>query len=86
VARIDDYERRRRELDLIFQELEDREVAAHKSEWLSKLEAYGTSQRDVNSIRRELLKVAQRKGKTETEAELYADRVLQRLLALMEKD
>ena len=43
---MDDYERRRRELDLIFQELEDREATARRTGLIATLEADGTSAGD----------------------------------------
>jgi hypothetical protein len=82
---MDDYERRRRELDLIFQELEDREVAARREEWISALEAYGTSRKEMNAIRRDLLKMAKAKGKTDGQAQQWADAKLRRFAALFEE-
>jgi hypothetical protein len=82
----DAYERRRREIDLIFQDLDDRAAMARRQEWIATLEAYGTSQREMTELRRELMKLARTKGKTDAQAELWADAELRRLAALFEED
>jgi hypothetical protein len=74
----------RRELDLMFQEMNDAEMLARKNEIVSKLES-GTSRDAVNSLHRDLCKIAARKGKTKAQRERWADDVLRRLQALIDQ-
>jgi hypothetical protein len=83
---MDDYERRRREFDLIFQEQADLEAAARREEWIATLEAYGTSRKEMKAIRGDLVKMAKNKGKTDAQAQKWADTKLRRLAQLFEEE
>ena len=53
---MDDYERSRRELDLIFQEIDDRALLAQREDVVAKLSAYSSARREIDEIRVALLK------------------------------
>jgi hypothetical protein len=53
---------------------------------VAKLAAYGSARREIDEIRVALLKTAKMKGKTNAEAELWADERLRRLLRAMEEE
>jgi hypothetical protein len=66
----------RRELDLIFQDMSDRESLASKSELFDQLTGHGI---DVAEVRRILRKAGRQKGKSKDQLEMWVEGALARL-------
>ena len=77
---LDDYIRRS---NLIFQEVADRQASTREQELLARLHDLSV---DVEDLRKVLLNEGRRKGKTDAQSRLWANRVLRRLRALLEQE
>jgi hypothetical protein len=74
----------RRELDLIFQEIDDRAALAREQDLVGELERFGSSPRETRILRQRLEKFAMTSKKmAESEAHAWANTVLERLIAAL---
>jgi len=74
-SNVDDYNRG---LDLLFQEMADREAAAQKEQARAVLRALGASEATIEESHASLVKLMRMQGKTEAEAHAWADELLRR--------